>query len=241
MSNAEIYIALVAYASFIVTSLTGALGGMMLLATMALYFPLSIMIPLHAVIHLSGDLGRIVPAIRHVALRPTTVFCFWTLLGVGVGFFFYLSINKTMLLVFVSLYILLITWLSNRAIAKLAQVGYGWLGLFMGYLSITVGAPGPLHLARLQAEFEDAVTIVTTAAAFTAFINIVKLGLFASVGFDFSQYSGVLIVGSISAILGSMTGVVIRTKFTQAFKSKMLIKVSITIAVALIQLKLIVP
>jgi len=240
MTNAEFYIAIVAYISFIISSLTGALGGMMLLATMALYFPLSIMIPLHSVIHLSGDMGRILPAVRHIAIRPTIRFCVFSMVGIGLGFWLYLNLNKTILLLIVSGYILVITWLSHQLVSKMAAIGYEWLGLFMGYISVTIGAPGPLHLARIQADYDKAVVIVTTAAVFTAFINVIKIPLFLISGFNFIEYKNLLLIGSISAVLGSLTGVVIRTKFKGAFNNKLIIKIAISFASLMILFKVLV-
>ena len=240
LSNAEYYIAIVVYLSFIVTSLTGALGGMMLLATMALYFPVSILIPLHSVIHLSGDIARILPAMRSVAVKPALKFCMASLIGVGLGYWFYLNLDATIILVALSIYILLITWLTNRLVSKLASIGYEWLGLIMGYISVTVGAPGPIHLAKIQTDYNNTVVIVTTAAIFTAFINVIKISIFMIGGFAFVEYQPLLLIGCSCAILGSLTGVMLRSSLGGILHNKLIIKIPITLASILIVVKAIV-
>lgn len=108
----ETALLLMAFSVFtsMVTAALGAGGGVMLLALMAMWVPPAAVIPLHGIIQLGSNAGRMTMTWRHIDWRVIAAFAPGVLLGALAGSLVLVSLPSWAWQVTIALFVLYLCW-----------------------------------------------------------------------------------------------------------------------------------
>lgn len=129
--------------SFIAAAL-GLGGGLLILATMAMVLPPAVRIPVHGVVQLGSNFGRVMLLVRQVLYLVVPAFLAGTLIGATVGTHVVVSLPKWLLLGVLASFVLYGTWAPGFRGAKPGPAKFFALGAVSTFISMFVGGTGPL-------------------------------------------------------------------------------------------------
>ncbi len=184
--------------SFISASM-GIGGGGLVLATMALYLPAPILIPLHGVVQIGSNVGRAALMSAHVLTRIIPVFVAGTIVGALIGGKFVVSLPIPVLQFVLALFILYSTWAPKFSTNKPGKLAFINVGMLSSFLTMFVGATGPLLAPFVAASSKNREEVVATHAMLMSIQHSLKIIVFGLLGFAFGPYlpllAGLLVCG----------------------------------------------
>ncbi|WAJ29715.1 TSUP family transporter [Antarcticirhabdus aurantiaca] len=196
-------------ASFATSALTAAFGlggGLALLAALSFVLPVAALIPVHGLVQLGSNVGRVVVQRRAVAWRVVPPFLAGGALGALLGARMVVTLPEPVLLTALGLFVLAITVLRLPRLAVIGPLGFAAAGFGTTFLTMFFGATGPLNAAVLSKTFADRMTLVGTLAAITAVQHALKGLAFLALGVALAPYAG-LIAGMVAVgFLGTLAG-----------------------------------
>jgi uncharacterized membrane protein YfcA len=206
---------LVTIGSFI-SSLTGLAGGTLILAGLLLFFSPSIALPLHSFTQLSSNSLRSGLFFKHVDWK--TVFFYFLLMipATWLGAMIFHLINPSWLKILVGLLILIsiLPWKIKSQKTPSSWIFF-FLGGISGFLSVFVGAVGPLvtpFFNRLNLSRQG---MLSTKSAGQALLQVSKIFAFwgaADVNFDLLKENILLLV--LATLLGVALSIPISRKIS---------------------------
>lgn len=205
---ASLALALV-FASFLTSALTASLGlggGVVLLGLLAYALPVSVLIPLHGVIQSGSNASRVTLLHRHVAWPRIVPFLAGTLVGVAVGAAVFIRLPEAVLTTALGIFILLIVWVEIPALQHAGRLLFAAGGAISGFLTMFVGATGPLTAVFLAKTFADRRSYSASHAAVMLFQHGSKILLFAILGFSYMPWLTWLAAMIAAGYLGTVVG-----------------------------------
>ena len=194
-------------ASFITASL-GLGGGVLILATMALIMPPTVLIPVHAVVQLGSNAGRAMLMLRDVVKPILLPFLIGTLLGASIGAQVVVALPTAILQGVLALFILYATWAPKFQARKPSKKTFFGVGLLATFVTMFVGATGPLVAPFAAAYCEKRQNVVASHAALMTIQHGLKIVAFGTLGFGFAPYlpllAGLIGFGFIGTLIGRM-------------------------------------
>ena len=200
----------------LVSSLTGLAGGTLILAGLLLFFSPALALPLHSFTQLSSNALRSGLFFKHVDWK--TVFFYFLLMipSTWLGAMIFHLINPSWLKILVGLLILisLLPWKFKTLKAPNSWIFF-WLGGLSGFLSVFVGAVGPLvtpFFNRLNLSRQG---MLSTKSAGQALLQLSKIFAFwgaAEVNFDLLQENIILLV--VATLLGVILSIPLSKKLS---------------------------
>ncbi len=200
----------------LVSSLTGLAGGTLILAGLLLFFSPALALPLHSFTQLSSNALRSGLFFKHVDWK--TVFYYFLLMipSTWLGAMIFHLINPSWLKILVGLLILisLLPWKLKTQKAPTSWIFF-WLGGVSGFLSVFVGAVGPLvtpFFNRLNLPRQG---MLSTKSAGQALLQLSKIFAFwgaAEVNFDLLKENILLLI--IGTLLGVGISIPLSKKIT---------------------------
>jgi uncharacterized membrane protein YfcA len=218
--------ALLIIAAFFSSSLTAVLGlggGMLLISIMSVFLPPAAVVPIHGVVQFASNASRGAfspKEIRREILWPFLVGC---LIGSLAGSPLVLKTPTEFLPIPLGCFILLMTWLPQIKKQLWFPGKFLSLGFVQAFLTLFVGATGPLNQPFLMRAGLTRDQLVVTGAAFMTIVHLVKIITFGLLGFAFGPHLMLMALMVIAVISGSYTGTRLRHKtpevlFRKAFK-----------------------
>ena len=184
--------------SFISASM-GIGGGGLVLATMALYLPAPILIPIHGVVQIGSNIGRAALMSAHVLTRIVPVFIAGTIVGALIGGKFAVSLPLPILQFVLALFILYSTWAPKFSTNEPGKLAFFNVGALSSFLTMFVGATGPLIAPFVAASSKSREEVVATHAMLMSIQHSLKIIVFGFLGFAFGPYlpllAGLLMCG----------------------------------------------
>ncbi|MEZ4871990.1 MAG: sulfite exporter TauE/SafE family protein [Bdellovibrionales bacterium] len=198
----------------LVSGLIGMAGGIILLAVMDMFIPLSALVPVHGAVQLISNGTRVSLHIKHVK---------WSIglplvLGAGVGAL--IASTFTMQLqsqeefrILLAGFILLMTWKPKL------KKGFQWagkfylVGLVSGIVSMLFGATGPFLAPFFLNENLDRFQIISTKAFSQMAGHFFKVIAFTILGFAYSEYAFTILLMAVAVVLGTYISKKILRKF----------------------------
>lgn len=171
-------------------------------ATMVTVFPPSTAIPLH------GLIAGISSGIRWAVLRTYVRYQYLVgfiaggSIGLLVGWPFVGMFSEQALLLILGSFLLISLWCPLRRLSILPFTG----GVSTSFLTILVGATGPLVTALLARKTKSQRTVAATQSACTLFQHWGKVLIFTLSGFSFSNHLALVTVLSVATIAGTLFG-----------------------------------
>ena len=208
----EILLGLLTFFTSTVAGVVGLGGGMILIAVLPSFLPITAIIPVHALTQMSINFSRAIFGFKDIQTEVIPKFLFGSILGISLFACIIYYISLSYVPVFIAVYILLSLW-SNKFNQRIKRYeSYFLAGFFQTGLSIVVGATGPLTMTLLLKDYDDKNKVVATGAALMGLTHILKVIVFIFFGFVFIDYISILTAMIIGAILGSYAGTFLRNK-----------------------------
>ena len=199
-----IYIA--AFFTSIVSAAMGFVGGTMLLAIMAQFFKLELLIPLHGIIQLSSNGVRAWFLRKYINWQIGREAIIGSILGAAVGCFYMVPISENWSSIIIGAFILIVTLTPKSPIhfnipKKWMIVGF--IGCSVGLL---IGAVGTFIGSLLLSENLEKREMVSTQAILQSVIHMAKVFVFSLLGFVLSEWVLLIAGAVICAYAGTFVG-----------------------------------
>jgi len=214
--NNELLLILIATISSAITAVTGIGGGMMLIAIMPGFLPAAAIVPVHAVVQLFSNSSRALFGWRFLRWEFVLAFIAGSILGGAIAASITRKINLEYTPLFIAAYILFIVWGPAPNFKKPPRGEFVVIGAVQTGLSMLVGATGPMSQAALMARGLQRDALVVSGALMTTFTHLIKVVLFALLGFSFVEYWQLIAAMSAAVIVGALIGTRIRYQVPEA-------------------------
>lgn len=212
----DLILILAAFATSILTAITGIGGGMSLIAIMPGLLPAAAIVPVHGFVQLFSNSSRAFFGWRQIRWQFAIAF----VLGAVPGGMLSAAINTRINLEYTPLliagYILVTVWGPILQFKKIPRGEFFTIGFLQTGLSMIVGATGPLGQASLLAKGLQRDALVVTAAFMMTFTHLIKIMLFGLLGFNFMSYWKIILGMSVAVIAGAFVGTHIRYRIPES-------------------------
>ena len=195
--------------SFFTSALTAAVGiggGLLLLTVMVSFLPPIIVLPVHGVIQLGSNGGRMAVMRQHVDWRIWGFFAIGSILGVILAGQVFINLSLEVLRAVLGLFVLYAVWTPKLRPSNIGLKGYTLVGIGTTFITMFVGATGPLVSSFLSPEKLGRERMVATLASCMTIQHGLKGIAFGVLGFYFQPWIPVIVVMIASGFLGTLLG-----------------------------------
>ena len=179
-------------------------GGFTLIALLALLLPPAALIPVHGIVQLGSNAGRVGIMLKQVVWRPVLPFVIGTVIGASLGAMVVVQLPPWAVQLALGIFII---W---AVFAKLPPIQQRYIllgGVVSSFLTMFFGATGNFIAAMVKSMNLDPVPHVATHSLMMTFQHLAKVLIFGLIGFQFGPYMiliiGMLISGFIGTVIGS--------------------------------------
>ncbi|MDX1485867.1 MAG: sulfite exporter TauE/SafE family protein [Alphaproteobacteria bacterium] len=203
-----IFIGLAA-ASFVTTLwgvTTGAAGGLLLLAIMALVFPPIVLVPMHTLVQLGGNVGRIILMRSYIMTTVLWPFLIGSVIGGVAGAQIFVSLPAGLLQGIIACFILFALWLPKVGSFGPERGRFAFIGFLATFLGVFVSATGTLVTPFMAAASPDRRNYVATFGAVMTIVHAAKVLAFALAGVAMAAYAPLIIAMISTTVVATMIG-----------------------------------
>lgn len=184
--------------------ITGAGGGPILLALMAMVLPPGVLIPVHTVVQLGVGSSRAV-LLRQFIMWPTMLpFLVGSILGAALAAPIFASLPDAVLQIIVAVFILVIAWVPRFGRIGPERGRFTVLGFLATFLAMFVSSTGPLLAPFVAAISPDRRNYASTTSALLCMTHITKMVAFGLMGFAIGAYLPLMTAMVTTATLGNL-------------------------------------
>lgn len=206
-------------ASFMTSALTatfGIGGGVAMLAFLGLALPVAALIPVHGAVQLGSNTGRAWHQRDHISFAVAVPFVAGSVVGVGLGAALVVQLPDALLKLLLGGFVIAVTWTKIPGFDRLSRAGIAAGGAVISFISMFVGATGPLlmpFLAQLVPDNRRA--LVATAAAGMTLHHGFKVLAFIAAGFAFADWLPLVAAMIATGYLGTISGSRLLDRFNE--------------------------
>ena len=193
-------------ASLVTSFMTAAFGiggGVVLIVVMALLVPPVALIPVHGIIQLGSNGGRVAIMAKDVVWRPMIPFVIGALIGAIAGGLVAVQLPIWLVQLGLGIFILIVVFIKMPPIQK-KYVFAG--GIISSFLTMFFGATGNFIAAMVKTMKLDPLPHVATHSMMMTFQHLIKVIVFGFIGFHFAPYWPLIFVMLISGFIGTVIG-----------------------------------
>ena len=171
-----------------ITASLGAGGGVLLLVLMASWMPPAAIIPVHGMIQLGSNGGRALLTRKQVDWQVIAAFAPGVVVGAALGAWLLVDLPSAVWQLTIGVFVLYLCWGP-----PLPKASFGKPGIFLAsgltsFVSLFVGATGPLVAAFIKQIHTDRFTTVATFATAMTLQHAPKALVFSAAGFVFPEW-----------------------------------------------------
>ncbi|MDH3241728.1 MAG: sulfite exporter TauE/SafE family protein [Alphaproteobacteria bacterium] len=181
-------LALASFCTAFFGMITGAGGGPILLALMAMVMPPAVLIPVHTVVQLGVGSSRVLMLWRFILWPTVLPFLIGAVLGAALAAPIFVSLPSAILQGIVGLFVLLVAWVPEFGRFGPERGRFAFLGFGMTFLAMFVSSMGSLLAPFVATISPDRRNYASTTAALMSMSHIVKLVAFGVLGFAIGTY-----------------------------------------------------
>jgi uncharacterized membrane protein YfcA len=194
---------------------TGAAGGVILLAIMAMAMPPAAVIPVHTVVMLGTGLSRTVAMWHHVMRGTLLPFIAGATIGAVAGANVFVALPLAGLQGILGAFILLVTWMPRLGRVGAERGRFAVLGFATTFLGVFVSATGSLLAPFVASAAPDRYNHVATVGALMAVTHVAKLAAFAFIGFAVASFVPLMAAMIVAGTLGNWLGEAVLTRTSE--------------------------
>lgn len=202
--------ALLVTASFFTSAVTASFGiggGVMMLALMGLFVPVAALIPVQGLVQFGSNAGRTFVQRAHVNKTFLKPFFTGSIVGAAIGAVTVVQLPDALMKIVLGAFILFITWGKVPGMKTLTGTGLGVASGIIAFLTMFLGATGPLLASVVAAMIPgDRKAVVATSAAGLIVQHGLKVIAFGLAGFAFGQWLPLITAMICTGYLGTITG-----------------------------------
>jgi len=172
----------------LITAMLGLGGGMLMLATMALYLTPAVLIPLHGAVQLGSNTARAVLMRADVIRWILPPFIIGSLAGALIGGNLVVALPVSWLKIVLALFILYSVWEPKFRARLPGRKMFVGVGVISTFATMFVGATGPLVAPFIAASSDKRQEVVATHAMMMTLQHLLKLVVFGLLGFAFQTW-----------------------------------------------------
>jgi uncharacterized membrane protein YfcA len=195
------------------SAISGMGGGIIFFALLNLFFDLPTSIALHALVQLMSNGSRVILYFKSVKKELILYYFLASSIGIYLAAHIYLSLPETLLKTVLGVFLLVYTIFFHQIkdIKMISFAKNNWafvpIGLISGFLSMSIGAVGPLLTPFIKSNVGDKHKFIATKATLQFWVQLVKVILISSMlSFDYGQYSKEVLILCLCVILGTYLG-----------------------------------
>lgn len=197
------------FAASFITVAFGIGGGALMLAVMAVLLPAAAIIPVHGLVQLGSNAGRLAIMLRHVQRSVVPAFLAGAVIGVALGGSMVVQMPAGAIQLGVGLFILWSVFFRPPAFLRDSA---GLNGAISSFLTMFFGGTGPFVATFVKAQDLDRIRHVATHAALMTIQHLLKILTFGLLGFAFAQWIGFVALLILAGFAGTVVGRVVLTK-----------------------------
>lgn len=205
------FAAILVTSSFLTSALTAAMGlggGVAMLAILSLGLPVTSVLPVHGVVQLGSNSGRVIIQRRHL-VRPVLLwFALGSLAGIALGASVVVNIPDALAKWALALFILWSIY-RKKSSAQAGRHGKAYFalgGAVSSFCTMLVGATGPLVAALLARTGLVKQPLVATHAACMVIQHGMKILAFGTLGFAYAEWAPLIAAMIASGVAGTWVG-----------------------------------
>ncbi len=201
--------------SFVTSFMTVAFGiggGAVMLAVMAVLLPASAIIPVHGLVQLGSNAGRLSIMLAHVKRAVLPAFVLGAVIGVTVGGSMVVQLPAGAIQLGVGAFILWSVFFKPPAFMRDSA---GITGVFSSFLTMFFGGTGPFVATFVKAQGLDRLGHVATHAALMTIQHALKILVFGFLGFAFAQWIWFVVLLIAAGFAGTVVGRQVLTKIDE--------------------------
>lgn len=191
--------------SFIAASL-GLGGGLLVMATMASLLPPTVLIPLHGIVQLGSNAGRAFIMRSEILTHVVPAFMLGTIIGALIGGRVVVSLPTQVLQIVLGGFVLYATWGPKLRASEPGKKTFFGVGLVGAFVTMFVGATGPLVAPFAAAASDKRQAVVATHATLMTIQHGFKIIAFGFLGFAFGPYIPLLVGLLVCGFIGTYAG-----------------------------------
>jgi len=199
-------LSLVSFIASLFTASIGLGGGTLVLATMALILPPTVLIPIHAVVQVGSNGGRVALMLKNVSKPIILPFLIGTMIGAAIGAQVVISLPTAVLQAVLALFIIYATWAPIFNAHSSSSKTFFGVGVLATFATMFVGATGPLVAPFVSAHCKQRQNVVATHALLMVIQHGFKMIAFGALGFAFGPYIPMLICLVSFGFIGTLIG-----------------------------------
>lgn len=231
--NLDLYLLLTfaAAGTSFVTASMGIGGGVLLLAILATVLPPAALIPVHGLVQLGSNANRAIMTRQYIDWCMVKSFSAGALIGAFLASFVVIQLPLYLIQLCVACFILYLVWGPKPKKHQMSEKGQMAAGAGTTFVSMFVGATGPLVAGFVHRQSYDKHATTATFAACMSFQHLLKIGVFSLVGFAFWQWLPLICLMILGGICGTWLGLRLLNRIP-ADQFKLLFRVVITLLAA---------
>ena len=187
-----------------------------MLAVMALYLPPAVLIPLHGAVQLGSNAGRVALMYRHVIRQILPWFVLGSLIGALIGGQMVVALPVSLLKTILALFIIYAVWAPKFRTGRHGSKTFLAVGIVSSFVTMFVGATGPLVAPFIAASSPDRHKVVATHAIFMTLQHLIKITIFTAFGFAFKIWLPVLSALLLCGFAGTYAGRLVLTRLPES-------------------------
>ena len=224
----SVFLILAAGFTSFMTAALGIGGGLLLLALMASTIPVAALIPVHGLVQLGSNGNRALMTRQHIDWSMIKLFSVGALIGAAIGSVVVVQLPLYLIQFAVAVFILFLVWGNKPGKQELSKPGRIFAGAFTTFLTLFVGATGPLVAGFVHRNNYSKLQLTSTFASCMTLQHILKAVVFTFVGFAFFEWLPLVILMVASGALGTWIGLKLLNKIP-ADRFKQIFKIIITL------------
>ncbi len=190
----------------LITTSVGAGGGLFVIAGMSMVLPATTLLSVHALTQAGAGLVRSFIFRKSVIFKIFFLFLLGTLLGYSLSIHFLVTLPEYIMKFILGLGIITLNFLPKFQIKKVNNYMIILVGTITGFLTMFIGAMGPIVILFFSAFINNRQFIVGTLAWCVSFQNLGKAIIFGNLGFDYSLWLFLIVLLILVSYLGTIIG-----------------------------------
>lgn len=193
-------------ATSFLTAAMGIGGGVLLLAVMALFIPAAALIPVHGFVQFGSNGNRAAMTRRHVDWQMVKYFGLGAVVGSFCASMVVIQLPLQLIQISVALFIFYLIWGPKPGEHQISPKGMGLVGILTTFITMFVGATGPLVAAYLHRQSYDKLMTTATFATCMSLQHLLKMFVFTAIGFSLWEWAPLILCMIGSGFVGTWLG-----------------------------------